>query len=324
MKKLFLLICVIIILLPPSILYADNNENSILIKTLDNSEVITFFKESFSENAYILSKNGFGENSAVGTPFSVEFQTYDGENLYLFYFPIINNGKIITYVEVNPYINKNKAARWTAVSKFYDDESDLKQLRDGNIYSIISDKNTFSQIAVSDDKIVVLKPWSGYEITDYDYDYSTPYENKETMVVNIMEPIDIDTSSVIPQTEEERTIFENAQKNGKVVVQENIDSLGAINKNNRLLVPLRDIAELIGCTVEWNGAEKIASVKKDNNTVKFKIGSTEYSINGKIHNLDVSAEIYNNKTYIPLRAVSEALGVDIVYNGRGKHVVISY
>jgi len=67
----------------------------------------------------------------------------------------------------------------------------------------------------------------------------------ETKVVNIMQPIDIDTSPVIPQTEEEKAIFENARKNGKVVVQRNADSIGAINKNNRLLVPLRDIAESI-------------------------------------------------------------------------------
>lgn len=296
-------------------------ENEILIKTVDTSKVIKAFVESFPENGYMLAKNGFGENSVVGTPFSVECQTYNGNNDYLFYFPIINNGKIITYVEVNRFDDENKRTSW-AVAKFYDGESCLEQLSDGNIYALISDKNTHSDLAISDNKVVVLKPLLSCDMSEYDY--STPYEGKETKVVNIMKPIDIDTYSVTPQTEEERAIIEDARENGKTLVLQNADVMGAIIKDDRLLVPLRNIAEAIDCTVEWDGNEKAAYANKDSNSVKFVIGSTEYSVNGKAYSFDVPAEIYNDRTYIPLRAVGEALGADVTYNPANKNIYLSY
>jgi len=38
----------------------------------------------------------------------------------------------------------------------------------------------------------------------------------------------------------------------------------------------------------------------------------------------VPAQIYNDKTYIPIRAVSEALGADITYNVSSKNITLSY
>ncbi len=317
MKKNIILICVIIMSMPKLTLCADNK---ILIETIDNSEVIKYFVENLSDNSLILSNNGFGENTVVGTPFSVEYQAYNNESSYLFYFPIINNGEITTYAEVNA--STDKGARLTAVGNFYDYEGGLEKLNDGNVYAIINDKKTFSDIAVSENKVITLRPWHGANASEYEYD--TPYKDKETKIVNIMEPIDIDTSSLIPRTEEEIAIFENAQKSGKTVVQRNVDSLGAFNKNNRLLVPIRAMSDILDCTVEWNNADKTACAIKDNNTVIFRAGSNEYSINDDIYSLDVNAEIYNGSMFVPIRGVATAFGADIAYNVRSKNITISY
>ena len=306
----------------PIVSFAESTDNKILVKTIDNSDVIKYFKENFSNNSLILSRNGFGENTVVGTPFSVEYQAYNNESSYLFYFPIINNGEITTYAEVDPSYKNDKNAKLTAVGNFYDYEGGLEKLNDGNVYAIINDKKTESVIAISDNKIITLLPWHAGDPSNYEYD--TPYKNKETKIVNIMEPIDIDISSLIPKTEEEKAIFEDAQKNGKTVIQRNVDLLGAINKNNRLLVPLRAMADIIDCTVEWDGTDKTAYAKKGNNTVKFKAGSNEYSINDDNYSLDVPAEIYNGRIFVPIRAAVTAFGADIAYNGRNKNIVISY
>lgn len=329
MKKIFcfLLFVVIFIMGYSTSLFAESAKNEILIKTINNSEAIKIFKEKLSNDSDMLSRNGFGIGSSIGTPFSMEYQeryagneiyperSPDGINLYLFYFPIIRNGEIITYIEQT--VTENGNVSW-ATAKWFSNESDLTQLSNGNVYALITDK-TINQIAVSDNDIVILR-----SDPDYPVDYNVPYEGKETKVVNIMEPIDIDTSFINPQTEEERVIFENARENGKTIISKNVDELGAINKNSRLLVPLRNIAELIGCTVDWNNNERAAYAKKNGNIVKFVIGRIEYSVNDKIYNLDVPAEIYNDKTFIPLRAASEALGADIVYNSVTKKITLSY
>jgi len=329
MKKISLLfIIVFIIIVYPIVLFAENTENKILIKTIDNTEAIKLFQEHLYGDGGMLSRNGFGVGSSIGTPFSVEYQegydgsgrnpikSPDGVNVYLFYFPIIRDGEIINYVEQT--VREDGFVSW-ATAKWFDGESDLTQLSDGNTYAIVHDKTDTNKIAVSDNNIVVLRSNPYHPI-----DYNPPYEGKETKVVNIMEPINIDTSSVIPQTDEERAIFENARKDGKRVILQNADGLGAINKDSRLLVPLRTIAELMGCTVDWDNNERAAYAKKDGNIVKVVIGKTEYTVNDKVYNLDVPAEIYNDRTYIPLRAVSEALGANVTYNNNSKNIILSY
>lgn len=138
---------------------------------------------------------------------------------------------------------------------------------------------------------------------------------------------DIKTTELISEEEqhtEESTISNGFQISNKTIITKTADDIGAINKNNRLLVPLRNITELIGCTVEWDGSTKTAYVNKAGNIVKFIINSNEYFINDNIYELDVPAEIYDNRTYIPLRAVSESLGISIEYNNNNKTIILSY
>lgn len=40
--------------------------------------------------------------------------------------------------------------------------------------------------------------------------------------------------------------------------------------------------------------------------------------------IDVPAEIFNGKTYIPLRTVGEALGMNVIYNEKNHTVTLSY
>ncbi len=321
MKKIFLLFAVlfttIFALGYQTVSFAEDSENKILIKTIDNTEAIEIFKKKLPQESGMLSRAGFSENSYIGTPFSMEYQEKlsDDTNTYLFYFPIIRDGEIISYVEQT--VMEDGVVSW-ATAKFFDNESDLTQLRNGNAYALVTDKNG-NQFAVSDNDSVILR-----SDPDYPIDYSA-YSGKETKIVNIKEPIDVDTSSVIPQTQEEKEIFENARINQKSVLLINADELGAINKDNRLFVPLRNIAELIGdCIVDWDSSAKAVYIKRNDISIKFTVGENCFSVNDEIYNLDTALQIYNDKIYIPLRVASEALGADIAYNTKSKNIIISY
>lgn len=316
MKKFtFLLFVAFIFITYPKALFAETTENQILIRTLDNSEAINLFRQRVNEDGGMLSRNGFGTNSYIGTPFSMEYQ-YGKPYEYLFYFPIIRDGKIVNYVEQTVWDNGDFT--W-AVTQFFGNEPDvgLMHLNDGNVYSLVANSK-MDRLGVSDNGDVV-------EFVSFNpIEYDKPYVGKETTVVNILEPLDIDTSSIVPQTDEERAIIENARENGEFLLTQNIDSIGAINKDDRLLVPFRTVAELIECTVDWDGSEKAAYATKGDNVVKFVIGKSEYSINDETYDFDVPAEIYNDRTYIPLRAVSEALGANVTYNSASKMITLSY
>lgn len=316
MKKLFLLLLTFLTFIFSTFSYADDTTDSILIRSLDSTEAVQHFNNRINGNSEMVSIRGFGENSYIGNPFTIEYQ-YPGS--FVFNFPIISNNKITSYIE--QYDNNNDYAMWNNIPWFFGDNTEYatNQLKDGNVYSIIVDKND-NILAVSDDNKVI-------EIfrTSNPIDYDPPYEGMDTVVVDIMAKADnIDTSPIIPQTEEEQAVIENARENGKAYASINISDTGIVDENDRLLVPLRDISEFMNCEIDWNATEKAAYIKKDDTTIKFIIDSTLYYINDEAYSLDSPAQIYDSKTYIPFRSASEALGINIAYNPHTKNIVFSY
>ncbi len=80
------------------------------------------------------------------------------------------------------------------------------------------------------------------------------------------------------------------------------------------LVPFRAILEELGASVEWNEKNRTIICRKKNITVIMKIGSKEMSVNSKKVILDVEPKIINNRTLIPLRAVSQAFNAEVKWN----------
>ena len=85
-------------------------------------------------------------------------------------------------------------------------------------------------------------------------------------------------------------------------------------------MPLRTIFEELGAIVGWGN--NIVTAKKGNITVSIEIGSNKLYVNGKAVRLDAPAEIINSRTFVPLRAVSEAFNNTVEWNGSKKIITI--
>lgn len=94
-------------------------------------------------------------------------------------------------------------------------------------------------------------------------------------------------------------------------VQINFDQQPIIQED-RTLVPLRGVFEALGATVYWNNDTRSVTAYKDGTTVELAIGSSTMYVNGQPKYLDVAGQIINNRTMVPLRAISEAFGA-VVY-----------
>jgi phosphate transport system substrate-binding protein len=94
-------------------------------------------------------------------------------------------------------------------------------------------------------------------------------------------------------------------------------------ENGTTFVPVRVITEYLGADVVWDGGVK-ATVKTAGYTVVFTIGSKNYTVNGVTKALDVTVKAINNRTMIPLRALSEAIGADIEYNAATNTAIVNY
>lgn len=104
--------------------------------------------------------------------------------------------------------------------------------------------------------------------------------------------------------------------NLSVPMDENNTETKPIEKNNRILVPIRFLSESLGKYVGWDDTTQTATITSPDRTLKLQTGNNIMKVNGTEVPLDVPAEIINDRVYLPLRAVSEAFDKKITYNGK--------
>lgn len=96
-----------------------------------------------------------------------------------------------------------------------------------------------------------------------------------------------------------------------------------IIKSGTTLVPLRGVFEKLGATVDWDGKTRTVKTVKNSKTIILKIGSTKPTVDGKVTSISIPAQIIKNRTMVPLRFVSEALGAEVNWNGTKRTVTIN-
>ena len=88
-------------------------------------------------------------------------------------------------------------------------------------------------------------------------------------------------------------------------------------EKGRTFVPIRFISEKLGAKVDWNDEERLVTITKGNNKVILRIDSLIVIYDGeetKYGLSDVAPKIVENRTFVPLRLVSNALGVGIEWD----------
>ncbi|MDW7673668.1 MAG: DUF1343 domain-containing protein [Bacillota bacterium] len=100
------------------------------------------------------------------------------------------------------------------------------------------------------------------------------------------------------------------------------DAKPFIDQNNRLMVPLRAIAEALGAQVDWNPQARSISINKDGKIVFFTVDSTLSTVNGQQKQMDTTPVIKNSRTMVPLRFVGEFLGTTVNWNNQTKTVTV--
>lgn len=101
-------------------------------------------------------------------------------------------------------------------------------------------------------------------------------------------------------------------------IQKQIDAdnpdVAVFVENDRSYVPVRFISESYDGQVEWTEKTQTVNIKFADRTISLTIGKTEITINGETQKLDVAPLIRNNRTFLPLRACTEAIGKEVFYS----------
>lgn len=96
-----------------------------------------------------------------------------------------------------------------------------------------------------------------------------------------------------------------------------------IIRDDSTLVPFRAIFEQLDMTVQWFGEEQRVTAQNDDTSITLFIGNDTMNVNGENIRLLTPPIIYNDFTFVPLRAVSEAAGATVDWDGGTRTVTIT-
>jgi len=114
-------------------------------------------------------------------------------------------------------------------------------------------------------------------------------------------------------------------------IRQPIDSEGTkpVIVENRTLVPIRAVIEAFGGVVEWDSSTRRVMVVLGDNALDLWIGEPTASLNGTSLPIDtgnprVIPVIISGRTMLPLRFVSESLGIDVLWEPTARMIKLTY
>lgn len=103
-----------------------------------------------------------------------------------------------------------------------------------------------------------------------------------------------------------------------------------IIEEDRTLIPLRGVMEGLGAAVEWDQETSTVSISTENVNIELVIGETNAKVvkttdevpSEETIELDVAAKLVNDRTFVPVRFVSETLGAEVDWDNTLRIVII--
>ena len=92
----------------------------------------------------------------------------------------------------------------------------------------------------------------------------------------------------------------------------------------RTLVPLRGVLANLGYHIDWNDEQQAAIIRKSGvpYEVTVKIGSNQIQKGSEVIEIDVPATIINDRTMVPIRAISEAFDMKVEWEDATRSVLL--
>lgn len=96
-----------------------------------------------------------------------------------------------------------------------------------------------------------------------------------------------------------------------------------IIQDDRVLVPMRAIFQALGAEVYWEESTQTVTALSSADTMQFRIGDAGLYKNGALaYTMAVPAQIVNDRTLVPIRAIAEGFGAAVGWDEAGYTVTI--
>ena len=97
---------------------------------------------------------------------------------------------------------------------------------------------------------------------------------------------------------------------------------------DRTMVPMRKIFESLGASVQWVADGQLILAAYQTNIIAMRVGEMSFTVTDVLTNetqtveLDVPPQIVNDRTLVPVRAISESLQKKVSWDGETRTVTI--
>ena len=142
---------------------------------------------------------------------------------------------------------------------------------------------------------------------DEDYDYSVAYVNV------VKEYGTIATTTMFKIGSKEYTV------NGATMTA---NEAPFVSGKGYTMLPVRALGESLGLKADWNSNTKTATFSNDSKVASVVIGAGTMYVNGTPLKLNANAVIKNGSTFVELRSLASAFGVELQWDAATKTVTI--
>ncbi|MEO2205283.1 CotH kinase family protein [Paenibacillus pabuli] len=97
----------------------------------------------------------------------------------------------------------------------------------------------------------------------------------------------------------------------------------SLEQGGRVMVPVNAILEALGAEVTWDKTAKTVTAVLNDQTLVLQIGSSTATVNGETLDIDAPAIILNSRTLVPVRFISEGLGLTVNWDQTAAQVSLT-
>ena len=101
------------------------------------------------------------------------------------------------------------------------------------------------------------------------------------------------------------------------------DAQPFVDARDRTLVPIRFVSEAMGAEVDWDNNTRTVTIHKEKDTIKYTIGNAKAFINDEMVVFDTYGIVKEERTFVPLRYISELLYCDVDWDKAERCVKIT-
>jgi hypothetical protein len=93
--------------------------------------------------------------------------------------------------------------------------------------------------------------------------------------------------------------------------------------NDRIVVPIRPVCEMIGADVFWAAESRTVTIVRAGKTIELTLDQPSASVNGRRYTLDAAPALIDGVTMLPLRFIMEQMGQAVHWDAAGRIIRIT-